>query len=115
MTGKTNRRRGADGEREWCALLRENGFPEAARNLSQSREGGGDVILPPWLWEVKRRKEISVLRFMDQAEKAVLNAYFSGQGLLVERGAVAMREDGARRWYVMLRAEDFFQLIRRSK
>lgn len=113
MTGKTNRRRGADGEREWCALLRENGFPEAARNLSQSREGGGDVILPPWLWEVKRRKEISVLRFMDQVEKAVVDAYFAGQ--LVEHGAVAMREDGARRWYVMLRAEDFFQLIRRSK
>ncbi len=112
-SGKTNRRRGADGEREWCALLKQYGHPQAVRNLGQSRDGGGDVILPPVLWEVKRRKSISALRFLDQVEKAVINAYFAGE--LVEYGAVAMREDGKKQWYVMLRAEDFFAMHKGAK
>jgi hypothetical protein len=108
-TGKTNRVRGATGEREWVALLKEHGFTEAARNLGQSRDGGGDVCVPPFLWEVKRRRRISALRFLDQVEKAVVGAYFNG--VQVKYGAVAMREDGDRQWYVMLKASDLFRLL----
>jgi hypothetical protein len=108
-TGKTNRVRGATGEREWVALLKEHGFTEAARNLGQSRDGGGDVCVPPFLWEVKRRRRISAIRFLDQVGEAVIRAYFRGEK--VEYGAVAMREDGNRQWYVMLKASDFFKLL----
>ena len=112
-TGKTNRVRGATGEREWVALLKAHGFTEAARNLGQTRDGGGDVCVPPFLWEVKRRRKISALRFLDQVEKAVISAYFDGAA--VEYGAVAMREDGDRQWYVMLSARDFFKLLEERK
>jgi Holliday junction resolvase len=108
-TGKTNRVRGATGEREWVAVLKEHGFSEAERNLGQSRDGGGDVCVPPFLWEVKRRRRISALRFLDQVEKAV--AVSQSSGAQVVHGAVAMREDGNRQWYVMLKASDFFKLI----
>lgn len=54
------RNKGAQGEREFATLLRELGFPDAERNLSQSRDGGGDILIQglhaSWLIEVKRRK-----------------------------------------------------------
>lgn len=49
------RRKGARGERELAGLLREHLGANVARNLMQSREGGGDLLgLANWSVEVKR-------------------------------------------------------------
>ena len=102
------RTKGAAGEREWCDFLKDNGFSEAKRLLGQARDGGGDVPLPPMLYEVKRRRSIAVRAWLDQAVQSVVN--YKG----CEVPAVAMREDGRKGWMVLLRAEDFINLLRLS-
>jgi Holliday junction resolvase len=106
---KSQRTKGAAGEREWCEFLRKHGF-KAQRLLGQARDGGGDVPCPPVLWEVKRRKGIAVRVFLDQAVASV--ASYKGDDCYLP--VVAMREDGRADWMVMLRAEDFMQLIKNA-
>jgi len=106
--GASQRTKGAAGEREWCDFLKAHGFPEAQRLLGQARDGGGDVPLPPMLYEVKRRRGIAVRGWLDQAAQSVVN--YKG----CEVPAVAMREDGRKDWMVLLRAEDFVKLLRLS-
>lgn len=104
----SQRTKGAAGEREWCDFLKDSGFPEAKRLLGQARDGGGDVLLPPMLYEVKRRHGIAVREWLDQAVASVVN--YKG----CEVPAVAMREDGRKDWMVLLRADDFIKLLRLS-
>lgn len=67
--GKSQRTKGAGFEREIVNVLRDAGI-EADRNLSQTRDGGGDISLPGLLIECKRRAKISVYEWMDQAQAA---------------------------------------------
>lgn len=109
---KSQRTKGASGEREWCALLARHGFTSPGedkpkRLLGQARDGGGDVCAPPFLWEVKRRQRIAVYDFMRQCQVAC-----------AERGdasipAVALRADN-QEWLVLMRAEDVLSLLRRG-
>ena len=108
--GAGQRTKGAQGEREWCEFLRAHGFEAAKRLLGQARDGGGDVPLPPMLYEVKRYNKIAVRKWLDQACVSVLQ--YKGDGC--EIPAVAMREDGRTEWMVLLRAEDFLKLLRLS-
>ena len=96
----SQRRKGAAGEREWCAFLGERGIT-AKRDIDQSREGGGDVRVPPLLWEVKRYARFAVYEHMDQATESARK-----HGLLP---ALALRGD-KREWLIVMRAEDFFDL-----
>jgi len=100
------RRKGASGEREWCTELKAHGFQNAERCLAQSRAGGGDVPVPPVLWEVKRRAKNIVYSFLEQANTAVKQ--YPG----CEIPAVALRAD-AKPWLVVMQADDFFALLRR--
>lgn len=104
--GKGQRDKGAAGEREFCALLREFGFEEAQRLLGQERDGGGDVPLPPHLYEVKRYNRIAVRKWLDQAARSVVN--YKG----CEVPVVAMREDGRKDWMVLLSAKDFLTILK---
>lgn len=105
---KSQRNKGAAGEREWCDVLKTRGY-DAKRALGQARDGGGDVPMPPVLYEVKRRAGIAVRSFLDQAVAAL--PQYPG----CEIPAVAMREDGRTDWMVLLRAEDFLNLLARSR
>lgn len=109
--GASQRRKGAAGEREFInEVLKPAGYHTAARQLDQSRDGGGDIVVGGVLWEVKRRAGIAPLRFLEQAEAAE-RALDTGDLMAV----VAMREDGDTRWTVMLRADDFMRLLAQSK
>ena len=108
--GAGQRRKGAAGEREWCEFLRNHGFEDAKRLLGQARDGGGDVPLPPMLYEVKRYNKIAVRKWLDQACESMLQYKDAG----CEIPAVAMRDDGRTEWMVLLRAEDFLKLLRLS-
>lgn len=104
--GKHQRTKGATGEREFCALLREYGFNEAERVLGQARDGGGDVVIPPMLYEVKRRQSApGVRKYLDQAAASVVNYE------RVEVPCVAIREDGNTEWIVVLGARDFLKML----
>ena len=63
------RNKGATYEREMVNLLKTNGF-EAKRNLDQTRDGGGDILVPPYLFECKRYAKIAVYSWLEQAEEA---------------------------------------------
>ena len=76
--------------------------------LGQARDGGGDIALPPMLYEVKRYHKIAVRKWLDQATKSVVE--YKG----CEIPCVAMREDGRTEWMVLLRAEDLMKLLRLS-
>ena len=102
----SQRNKGAAGEREWDAYLTIQGYPGEPRLLGQARDGGGDVLRPPFLYEVKRYHAIAVRKWLDQAHASVIN--YKG----VEIPVVAMREDGRKDWMVLLHAEDFLNLVR---
>lgn len=104
--GKSQRDKGAAGEREFCTLLRAFGFEDAERCLGQSRDGGGDVPYPPHLYEVKRYNKIAVRKWLDQAAQSVVN--YRG----CEVPVVAMREDGRKDWMVLLSAHDFLTMLK---
>lgn len=82
----SQRRKGADGEREACSLLNSEFGTNAARNLDQTREGGTDIHLGPFQIEVKRRKRIGNLyEWLGQAkgELPTLMLRADGKGWLV--------------------------------
>ncbi len=100
---KSQRTKGAAGEREFCKLLAAHGFPEPKRLLGQARDGGGDIPTPPILWEVKRRQKIATYEFMRQAVDAIGNSH-------CVIPAVAMRADGED-WLVVMRAKDLLPIL----
>lgn len=63
--------KGKAGEREFCKWLDSNfDLPKLpTRNLDQTREGGTDVIYPPFAFEVKRREVIDLQSWWIQAKK----------------------------------------------
>lgn len=100
---RSQRVKGATGERELCALLAEHFGFVVKRTLGQARDGGHDIETGKFRWEVKRRAKLAVYEFMDQIKTAC-----------DETGStpvVAMRADG-KGWLVMLRLEDALPLIR---
>jgi hypothetical protein len=105
--GKSQRNKGAVGEREWCAVVNINTGSGAKRDLEQTRDKGGDVPAPPFLFEVKRRKGIAVRSFLDQAEEALATGRYDG----CRFPAVAMREDGRTDWMVLMSSETFFDMM----
>ena len=104
----SQRRKGAAGEREWCAFLAGIGIAGAKRLLGQARDGGGDVPVPPILWEVKRHAAFAVYKHLDQAKAAL------EQNPQCDTAAVAARGDN-REWLVVLSADDFFRLMQRAQ
>lgn len=105
--GASQRRKGSSGEREFCKLLAEHGFTSPKRLLGQARDGGGDIAVPPVLWEVKRRKSIAVYAFIRQCVDAVGN---NGKGCTLP--AVALRADGED-WLVLMRARDLLPILKK--
>lgn len=98
--GKMQRNKGATYEREIVHVLVERGYM-AARNLTQTREGGADIILQDFIIECKRRASIAVYDWLDQA---TLAAKGRKRPLVVARG-------DRRESVVILRLEDFLDLV----
>jgi len=98
----SQRRKGAAGEREWCAELAKHGIT-AKRELGQARDSGGDVVVAPFLFEVKRHARFSIYEHMEQAIAAAPQ-----YGCRVP--VVALRGDD-KGWLVVLRAEDFLPWV----
>lgn len=69
--GAMQRRKGADGERELIALLREHLGEELSRNLDQARDGGADLkggmLLAGYVIECKRAAKAELRSWWQQA------------------------------------------------
>ena len=100
--GNGSRRKGAGGEREVVALLRDHLGVVVDRKLGQARDGGEDISLPPFRIEVKRRARIATLRHLDQARRGARPD---------EVPMVVLREDRGT-WAVLI---DFDQWVRLAR
>lgn len=101
---KSQRTKGAAGEREVVGILNDELGVSASRNLDQSRDGGCDIWLQvagkPMALEVKRVEKASLPAWMDQVAKVE-----------AEYHAVVWRPS-RRPWTVALPLEDFIKLLR---
>lgn len=96
----SQRRKGANGEREICSLLSDALGFNVSRRLGQARDSGHDIDIPGFSAEVKRRKKIALLyEAMEQAE--------TGKGTPV----VGLRSDG-KAWLVVMKLDDWIKLAR---
>lgn len=100
-----SRAKGARGEREWRDFLRQHGF-DARRG--QQFAGGADspdVIsnVPGVHWEVKRVERFNLYPALAQAD---------GDRADGNIPVVAHRANG-KRWVVVLKAEDFLDMVAR--
>ena len=99
---KSQRNKGAGGERELSRLLSDALGFVVKRKLGAAREGGDDMEVGNFSVEVKRRKGIGCIRFLEQADT---NAEID------KIPVVMMREDGGQ-WVVLLSLDDFLPMMR---
>lgn len=94
-----SRNKGKVGEREARDQIRLHlGLQDAKRSAQVSGKEASDVLTEaPIHWEVKRRKKLSVLAFLEQAERDTTTKI----------PAVVMREDGSTEWVLMVRLARF--------
>ena len=98
---KMQRTKGHQFERDIVNLLKEKGYP-AARNLTQTRDSGGDINLPRWLIECKRYAKIG--RVYEWLEQAITSASGSQKPIVVAR---ADNEEAI----VIMRLTDFMEVM----
>jgi Holliday junction resolvase len=96
------RRKGANGERELCALLNDNLGTAAKRLLGQARDGGHDVPLKPFRIEVKRRARLAIYEWWEQVNEG---------RELGEIPIIAMRAD-QKQWLLVMDLPTFCKLAR---
>lgn len=98
---KAQREKGAAGERELCRIIRDVLGVDAHRNLSQTRDSGCDIIVPPFNIEVKRRKSIALYDWIDQAVKSTEGTH--------RKPVVICRGDG-KGWLAVMRLQDWLPM-----
>jgi hypothetical protein len=107
-----SRQKGKVGEREFAALLRENGFlAHRGQQFSGSPESP-DVVCEALAWlhvEVKRVQNLNLTDACVQAEGDQTRSGLNGMKKLA--WIVAHRRNHAP-WLITMRAETFFQLLR---
>ena len=94
-----SRRKGGNHEREIVNILKAFGHP-CARNLDQTRDGGGDIPFGDWLIECKRRASIAIYPWWDQVVAACG---------ATKKPMLVIRAD-KRENLVVMRLEDFLEL-----
>ena len=94
------RNKGATYEREIVEIFRQAGY-ECSRNLTQTRDGGGDILLGDILLECKRRARLSVYQWLDQAKAAAIG-----------RKPVVVTRGDNRENLVIIRLIDFLEILR---
>lgn len=99
-----SRRKGAEGEREWARVCRENGYDchRTAQYCGKSGEAADVVGLPGVHIEVKRRERFDIYAAVDQAKRD------AKPGLLP---IVPYRKNN-HPWLVIMPADDWFQIYR---
>ena len=100
---KSQRDKGHNWERAVVNMLKDLGYA-ASRNLTQTRDSGGDIIIGKWLFECKRYAKIAVYTWMNQAIKA------AGEKLT----PVVIAKADHKEPIVIMRLDDFFEIMGKS-
>lgn len=105
---KSQRTKGAQGEREAAHLLSEELGQVVERILSQTRDGGHDLEVTSTAGkiciEVKRQERANILAWMDQAEQS------AGEHL-----AAVMWRPSRKGWQVVMSVKDWVKLVREAQ
>jgi hypothetical protein len=112
--GKSQRTKGAVGEREVAALFSAHTGREYKRNIGQARDGGNDIDIEDLVVEVKRRKTLgTIYGWLQQAIAAATQplpaSVINMQPILRGTPVVVARQDGGE-WVVVLRLRDFLPI-----
>ena len=100
--GKSQRTKGAAGERELAKIFADTLGVTVKRNLGQSREGGDDITIGRLRIEVKRCQTLAIPAWCRQIDAAC------GPG---DVPIIAFRQDG-QPWRVVMLLDDWLPLIR---
>jgi hypothetical protein len=101
---KSQRTKGAAGERELCRILSDELGKEVRRNLAQTREGGCDIRVGRHNIEVKRRARIGNLYdWMAQAASSCEGTE--------QQPVVICRADG-KKWLAVMPLQDWINFAR---
>lgn len=106
MTAKkkiNSRRKGHSFERQVAAHLRDCGFDEAKRGLSQSRGEGCDVDGTPYWIECKRGKKVDI-------RAAILQARLGAANDKLHRPWVVVGKDDGDQPFVVMSFEHFLHM-----
>lgn len=109
--GKSQRTKGAVGEREVCDIFAVALGEPVKRNIDQARDGGNDIDIKDLVVEVKRRKTLgTIYGWFAQAFAAATTHPQHAVGEAKMRGTpiVICRQDGGE-WIVVLRLADFIR------
>lgn len=74
LMGRSNRRKGANAERDVCHVINEITGEGVKRNLSQTRDAGSDVVWGPFMLEVKYQKALALPAWQRQVQVAADDA-----------------------------------------
>lgn len=102
--GRSNRARGAQAERDVCHLIRDLTGDDVSRNLTQTRDAGGDVKWGPFYFEVKYQRAIAMPAWQEQAKASAAE---DGGGLIP---AIVYRRPNDKFW-VSLPFETFLMMF----
>ena len=103
--GKMQRTKGAAAEREVVKIV-QSVWPDVARNLAQSRDGGRDLVnTPPLCIEIKRQERLNLRSAYEQCKAAATS----------EEAAVVVHRSNHTQWLVTLSLEDFIGLTLSSR
>lgn len=96
--------KGASGEREFCQYLYDNFKLEIKpeRNLTQTRDGGADIICHPFAFEIKRCETLKFYDWWSQVRDAVSNKHGLAFGLIP---VVAFRQN-KKDWEFLISAQN---------
>jgi len=71
MGGRMSRNKGAGAEREFAALVSAALGVDVKRKLGQAREGGDDLQLGKYRFEIKRHETLAIMSWVRQIEACV--------------------------------------------
>ena len=99
-----SRQKGARGEREFAALLTEQGYPARRGQQFAGGPDSPDVVCPDLdglHFEVKRTERLSIYKAMQQAKDDKRDGTIP----------VVAHKKNRENWLIVLEADDFFKLI----
>lgn len=108
-----SRAKGAAGEREFCKWLKDNLNLDAERKLGQARDEGADILIGPFVFEVKRCQTLSLKQWwlqVCQSEEGIRVVAFrpnkqpwrfliSAKWIGLENGFIQLEERIALHWF----------------
>lgn len=109
---RRNREKGAEAERAVASYLRDEGFPEARRNVDRRVDTGDLLGVGHAGLEVKAQRRFDLAGWLMQANKGCAEAGLSWPVVVVKPPGIGL--DRVARWYAVTDLETLVALLREA-